>query len=102
MGNPGSNVEEPREGCQSRAVRYVEAARIQAPLHAERGSWMSTESGAEVRRLEGLAVAVTADGRRALSAGYDGTLRLWDHHSLATSQCRRSGPTARVRQVDST
>ncbi len=41
------------------------------------------ETGAEIRRLEGhegwvRAVAVTADGGRAVSGGEDGTVRLWD------------------------
>jgi WD40 repeat protein len=51
-----------------------------------------TPPGAELRRFEGhqaavKAVAVLADNRRALSASYDGTLRLWDLDSGAELRC---------------
>lgn len=41
------------------------------------------ESGSTIRTLEGhtnwvSAVALTPDGRRAVSASHDGTLRVWD------------------------
>ena len=47
------------------------------------------ETGAELRRFEGhedwvTAVALLADGRRALSGSHDQTLRLWD---LETGAC---------------
>jgi WD40 repeat protein len=54
------------------------------------------ESGAELRRFEGHergvnAVAVLADDKRALSAGDDRTVRLWDLDSSGSLPAPKAG-----------
>jgi WD40 repeat protein len=63
--------------------------------HRRRRLWLwDLETGAELRRLVGhempvTSVAVSADGRRALSGSHDKTLRLWDLETGIELHCFR-------------
>jgi WD40 repeat protein len=64
---------------------YRRRLSLRIPCRLLRRIW-ELESGRELQTLSGhagvvLAVAVTPDGRRALSASWDKTLKVWDLES---------------------
>jgi hypothetical protein len=105
---PGFFLQQLRNRCFELGMEDVQ--RLAEAVLAERKwaylrerIWASRESEALVRTLEGhtdwvTGVAVTADGRFALSASYDHTLKAWD---LSTGQSLRTlqGHTSSVNRV---
>ena len=62
------------------------------------GTWRAANHCARFEGHKSPAVAVTPDGRRAVSASGDGTLRVWDLDS-GQSLCTLEGHTRSVRAV---
>jgi WD40 repeat protein len=74
----------PKEGINSLAFRSDKQVVAADRVNSVR--IFDVETGNEVRKLDGhtgavFAVAVSPDGKQALSTGYDGSVRLWDLES---------------------
>ena len=88
-GQLGSRLAKTHGPTIMRLLNEIRSSSCFVPLY---GPYLTPPGGAELRRFEGhsdkvISVAVLPNGRNALSASHDGTMRLWDLDSGAELHC---------------